>query len=677
MKKNNSGYYLLLILALTTALYINSLTGDFTNWDDNGYITENELIKDFSWSGIKKMFTTPYMGNYHPLTGLSNMIEFHLWGLKPAPYHVFNLLLHLLNTILVFYFFRLLIKREHSSLLIALFFAIHPMHVESVSWLSERKDVLYAFFYLLSLLFFMKWGDGSLWKSSNEKKTKSNKLYGLSFLFFSMSLLSKSMAVTLPLLLLLIIYHKNDYSFKSLFTNNKILLRVLPFILLSVVFGIIAINTQQEAMDAVHNYTFVDTPFIICYELIFYLFKLFLPINLSALHPYPIKTAGMLPVLYYLSIPIIILLSFSIHKFLKKYFMHSQTADASSLKKEFLFGILFFLFTISVALQFVPFGYSVVSERYAYIPYLGLILSSLSFLQHIIKNKTIIRIAAISFIVFFSISTFNRNKVWANSITLFSDIIENYPATPSAYLNRGMEKYKLQQYTDALNDYNEAIKIVPDYFEAHYNRGLCKYMLKDFTGALSDYDKAIGFYPKLGLVYYLRGVVKNDLQMYDGAIKDYTKAIDLQFIQKDVHRMRGDSKFNKKDFAEAIKDYDIALTKNNNDAALFTQRALAKYNLRDYKGAISDFNISLSLNPADLKSLLNRGIIKGMLLDYKGAISDFSIIIERMPDIAEAYYNRGYAYIALNKTNEACTDLQKALSLGYAGAKQLIIQHCR
>ena len=196
--KENSKYFLPFILLLTSVVFSNTLLNNFiNNWDDQGYVLNNNFIKDLNFENFKIIFSTFFQGNYHPLSLISYTIEYKFFGLNPFYFHLSNLIFHLLNVALVYYF----IKRLSSNIFVAsitsLFFAIHPMHVESVAWISERKDVLYSFFFLLSL--------NSYCKYKYSEKKNLNLL--LSFIFFLLSLLSKPAAVCLPLILVSIDFY--------------------------------------------------------------------------------------------------------------------------------------------------------------------------------------------------------------------------------------------------------------------------------------------------------------------------------------------------------------------------------------------------------------------------------------------------------------------------------------
>ncbi|HET6767293.1 MAG TPA: glycosyltransferase family 39 protein, partial [Chitinophagaceae bacterium] len=220
-------YCLFIILLISVVIYLPVYNNKFLAWDDDVYIKNNPLIYSIN---LKDIFSQYVMGNYHPLTILTFAVEYQFFGLNETGYHAVNLFLHLTNVVLVFYSINLLINKPTVALITALLFGIHPLHVESVAWAAELKDLLYTFFFLASYILYLKY-------LTNQQK----KLYIFSLLLFCLSLLSKAMAASLPVVMLL-----TDY-FKGRKINAKTLLEKGPFILLSIGFGIVAIWAQKSS----------------------------------------------------------------------------------------------------------------------------------------------------------------------------------------------------------------------------------------------------------------------------------------------------------------------------------------------------------------------------------------------------------------------------------------------
>ena len=271
------GLYCIVPLALTALAFCGSLKDSFTDWDDDNYVTDNALIQHLSRQSIHRMFSpaTLVVGNYQPVTILSFAINYAIGGLDPTAYIATNILLHLLNVLMVFLFIRKLTRSDRIAGICAVLFGIHPMHVEPVAWITGRKDVLYALFYLSALhcyLWYRKKNGG-----------KAVVAYSLTWILFVVSLLSKSAAVTLPAIVLLI-----DFYQQRKFTASLLLDKV-PFVIPAILLGILAIQGQQRAGSLGYDPAcpIMGRMLIACYSYMFYIIKFIVPVKLSAFYPYP------------------------------------------------------------------------------------------------------------------------------------------------------------------------------------------------------------------------------------------------------------------------------------------------------------------------------------------------------------------------------------------------------
>ena len=270
---------LFIIILISFIAYAPALQNGFV-WDDDDYVRNNLLIQSID---LKEIFSQSLMGNYHPLTILVYSFEYHFFGLKESGYHAINLIFHFLNIILVFYAVYLLCEKFPVALVASLLFGIHPIHVESVAWVSELKDLLYTFFFLSAYIYYLKY-----------LKDRQKIFYFYSLLFLLLSLLSKAMAASFPLVLIL-----TDY-FKGNKINTKTLLEKIPFFALSLILGVVAVYAQKEtgATD-ITVFPFPQRIVFACYGFIAYLLKLVLPLQLCAYYAYPIKTGSEVPPQYY------------------------------------------------------------------------------------------------------------------------------------------------------------------------------------------------------------------------------------------------------------------------------------------------------------------------------------------------------------------------------------------
>ena len=234
------------IVIITFIVFFPSFKCGFTNWDDEDYVTKNSLVVS-NFIHVKEIFKTPVLLNYHPITMLTFALNYQFGKLNPVGYHLWNVLLHVLNTILVFVFIFIFTKRNLlMATIVALFFGIHPMHVESVAWVSERKDVLYVFFFLAALISYLYY------------KEKGKPIwYSITLLLFILSCLSKAMAVVFPFVLILIDYYTADSISQIAIWKRKTSIDKIPFFLISLVFGITAYVIQHngKAMEFMNHFT--------------------------------------------------------------------------------------------------------------------------------------------------------------------------------------------------------------------------------------------------------------------------------------------------------------------------------------------------------------------------------------------------------------------------------------
>ena len=651
VNNKNQLWLLGLLILATFIVYANALSNLFVDWDDIEYIKDNPYINISSLKGIANIFTSVYYYNYHPLTTLSWAFEFKLFGLNPFYYHLDNVLLHLINVVLVFYFVKKIGKRFEISIIIAALFALHPMHVESVSWISERKDLLYALFYLCSMILYLTYIQSGLKK----------KHWLLALFFFILSLLSKSMAITLPAILLLL-----DFYLKRQFTW-KIIIEKIPFALLSVFFMAITLYSQVyqygdvAKVNDVVAFNIFDKVLLGIYGIVFYIFHLVLPINLSALHPYPTKINTYLPTIYYLApfiLSLLILLAIKIKNH----------------RRELIFGLLFFLFSISIVLQFIPVGHAIVAERYTYMPCLGLFFIMGNFYQHHIDNRlkktgrrsSIPRTITFMILILFSIFSFNRNVVWKNTKTLFTDVAEKYPNDYFSYFALGNFEASENNFDKATTYYEKSIALNSQNATLFNNYALIKYKTNDYNTAILNFNKAILLNINYFDAYINRGNTYLSIKQYNKAIDDFTYVINHQKKGTDKYEAYYNialAYYNLSDFKTSLINCDSAITINPANPKFYNNRALTKLKLDDIKGAIDDYTKAITINNNDIQLYFNRAIAYTKQNNLNNALQDYTKCLQLKSDYFEAIYNRGNIYISLSKYNEAISDFTKAIEI--------------
>jgi 4-amino-4-deoxy-L-arabinose transferase-like glycosyltransferase len=554
-KRFASGSAWPLAAVLITAVCLSpALTNGFVNWDDESYVVSNALLRGPQWIGI---FTRPVVSNYHPLTVLSLAANYAISGTEPWSYLLFNLLLHLANTVLVFWFAYLLSdKKRWVALFTALLFGIHPMHVESVAWISERKDVLYALFFLLSLIAYWKY-----------LQTNRSTGYWACFLLFACSLLSKPAAIVLPLVLLLL-----DYWKKRPFTR-RVVLEKIPFFLVSVLFAVITLKLQSvTAMINLNLYPFWVRLFFASYAIIVYLARFFVPHPLSAFHPFPLP--DHLGWTIYLSPIFLLALIFLIWHFRKNRLV--------------VFGLLFFLINILLVLQLVPIGLTIVSERYTYVPYIGLAFLVTMIVTRNVSAKRFIPAAAGAVVVFsaFGFLSFKRTQVWKDSDSLWTDVINRYPNASLPHGDR------------AQFNYSRAIMMEPTQAKPFFQRVIddCTVVINNKEGGRSH--------------YFMRGVASSSLKQYENALADFNACLSINRADNEALYGRGTLLVNHyQKYAEALADFDRAI-QIDPQGRYYLNRSICHYKLGELANAVADAQIASQKGvaiPENYQNILNAG----------------------------------------------------------------------
>jgi tetratricopeptide (TPR) repeat protein len=444
------------------------------------------------------------MGNYHLLTLISYAVEYELAGNNAAVFHATNVFLHVLNLILVFVFVVKLTQKNNYAFIVALLFSIHPMHLESVAWISARKDLLFSLFLLLGLISYL-----------NYTQTKRKLFYVLLSVSFIFSLLSKGMAIIFPPILVLIDVFQNQK------LKRKILLEKIPFFFVAIAFLFLGIVAQQSngAMHRLEDILHIKSLFIGSYGFSMYILKLLVPFKLSAFHPYPFSFIQNMPFYFYFTFVTVIFYGYLLVKTYKRFPL-------------LFFGLSFFVVSVFPVLQILPFGEALFSERYTYISYIGLFLvagflfeKTYSFLSR--KNKLLknIFVQLVVFYVFIlGFITHQRIAVWENSKTLWTDVIQKYPTDYFAYGNRANAEPNPEK---AIDDYTKCIELNPDFFEAYNNRGLKYLDVNEYEKAISDFNQTLIINPNYPKSYVNLGLAHFNLNQFDKAELVFNRAVEL------------------------------------------------------------------------------------------------------------------------------------------------------
>ena len=507
------------LIALVTWVTLGSvLNNGFINYDDNIYIYENPAIRDFTFGGMVSFFSGN-LGQYPPLVMMVFSTIHHFSGLDPLPYHAVNLAFHILNSMLVFLFVYRFDKRILAALIAGILFGIHPLHVESVAWATELKDVLYTFFFLLGILAYQRY------PVSGERR----KYLFPAFFWFLLSCLSKGMAVVFPLVLLLM-----DY-FRTGKITAKHWIEKVPFLALSVLYGIITYMAQQKmgataGSDAISWFQRVLIAF---YGLVFYAWKFIVPTGLTAFYAFPVRNEQLQPLLIYISPLIVALVAFAAW-FTGKY------------RRVITFGLLFYLLNLLLVLQIIPVGMAITADRYFYLSSIGLFMITGFVIDQLIREKPKLKgsllSATVMLLALLAVSANSQLKTWENSVALWNNVLKDagsYPGYALAFTNRGDAQADLQDYESAVQDYTTAIRLNPSYVDAYNNRGLIRGISRDYQAAKADFDEAIRLHPDFVKAYNNRGNANRYLGNMQAALDDFTRAVTLKPDYWDAYLNRG------------------------------------------------------------------------------------------------------------------------------------------
>jgi protein O-mannosyl-transferase len=584
------------IVFITFMAFFPSLSNDFTGWDDNTYVTENAAIKSLTWDNVKNIFGTTVQCLYSPLVLLSFALEYHFSGLHPFIYHFDNLLLHLCVAALVFWFLSMFSKKVEIAAIAAVFFGIHPLHVESVAWIAERKDMLYSLFFLASLLSYFHY-------AANNKRI----YYYLSLLLIVFSFMSKPQGLLFVFVLILF----DHFHFHRV--NKKTLIEKILFFIIALAFGIInALGASASRGGPISKENFLTIiPHLLnaSYGIIFYLYKLTVPVHLSCLYPHPEQTGGIAKAVYLISPGIVALLGIVV------FFSMRRT------KKVAIAG-LFFIINLLIVLQTIPTNPSIVADRYSYIPSIGffyILSEGIAWLYNRKLNHGSVMRVFLPMIVMVAIGllsfqTWNRCAVWKNNETLWTDAIKKYPQVMIAHFNLGNFLLKQGRFDEAVSNYREELRIRPDYSDAHTNMGVA-------LAELGRYNEANGHFTR-------------SLQINPG---DFKARAALGAILV----MQGRTK-------EAIEYLTEALRSNPQNADAHINLGVALKEQGRLDEAIEHFTRALHITPNDAMAHYNLGCMFAMQGRSEDAISHYTEALRIQPDFASA---REYLDTVLNIKN--------------------------
>ena len=562
-----------LLAALVFTAFLPSLKNNFVNWDDNFYVTDNRVIRSLSLENIKTIFTSFYNSNYQPISVLSYSLEYYFYGLRPSGYHLTNLILHLLNSMLVLWLIFILSDNLAVSFITAVLFALHPLSVESVAWISARKDLFYAFFFLSAAISY----------SYYVKKGRASKYYYLSLALFLLALLSKAAAVTLPLTLLLIDYFLYRKPGKDIFIEK------IPFFVFSLMLGVACVFFRSLNKHALHlSLSILDIFRFTGSSIVFYLDKIFRPVHLCCI--YSGFKEKIIP--YLCSILFIFLI-----------FLNRRS-------RKIVFGTTLFLIGI---LPVMPLA--ILADRFVYVPSIGIFyLIGEGFVWLYKRPVNYVRTARIFLLAVLIVIigalmplTWKRCEIWKDGVSLWGDVLISHPESLRAHFNRGVAYADKGRYAEAIADFTKAIQLNPDVPDHYKVRGDAYRKIGKFEQAIADYNKVIELVPNNALTYFDRACAYDSKGDFNKAVHDYTMAIEIDPRNSiKAYNNRGSIYYLRGDFDLAIADYNKIIEMRPGFAKAYNDRAAAYLQKKEYDKSRRDVKKVEELGYEPDPELLNK-----------------------------------------------------------------------
>jgi tetratricopeptide (TPR) repeat protein len=528
------------VCTVVIATHWPALSAKAVSFDDQQYMVDNPLVQNPGWPSAKRFLTeilepSTVNGYYQPLAMISLMLDYAAGGNEKnlRPFHITSLALHTANTALIIVLLYMLFGNIWAAAAAGLLFGVHPMTVEPIPWVGERKTLLAAFFAFWSLIFYVRYSRSGNWKSS----------VGC-FLMYLLALMSKPTSIPLPAVMLSMDY----WPLKKI--SVKSLLEKVPLFILGAIFAVITYISQHRTAGTVAPTEFGPGHIllVLCHNIIFYLFKIILPINLSSHYAFP-KPFG-------LSSPMVLAGVIGTCILIAILLVSLRWTKAA------MTGWLIFFVAIFPTMGTVGFTNVIASDKFAYLPSVGLLMILTSFLIWLGKNTKVKVAAAIAVLLLASAeaaATQRYLEYWQDSITLINHMLVLAPDAAPLYNSRGSAYHDRGDLDQAIADYTKAIEIDPLNVEGYINRGAAHLSKNQMDLAISDYNKSIEISPRYAEAYNNRGLVYMSKGQLDQAISDFNKSIEINPRYAIAYNNRGSAYKSKGQLDRAISDFNKAV----------------------------------------------------------------------------------------------------------------------
>jgi len=607
----------LFLILITFAAFWQVRHNEFISLDDNLYVTENPHVQGgLTIKGLVWALTKSYVGHWHPITWLSHMLDCSLYGLNPAGHHLTNVFFHVANTVLLFLLFQKMTGALWRSGFVAALFALHPLHVESVAWVAERKDVLFTLFWILTL-----------WAYSFFVKRPRLERYLLVLLCFILSLMSKPMAVTLPFVLLLMDYWPLSRFKLEKWTDivqqrrllSRLILEKVPLFFLTVGFSVFTLLSHWKG-GAITSFAKIPLGMRIGNALVSsvgYITKMIWPARLAVLYPHPM----ILPLWEIVGAALLLMI------------LTALMFVAGRRRPYLVVGWLWYLGTLFPVMGLVQAGLQAMADRFTYIPLIGLFIIVAYGAPDLLARWRYRSLALATsgglVLSVLMITTLSQVKLWQNTVTLFNHTLQVTDDNPIIHNNLGVTLMKQGEEKEAWAHYIQALEINPNYADAQYNLGALLARQGKDQEAMAQFAKTLRIKPSHAEAHHDLGVLLTRQGKIQEAIHHYNEAV------------RG-----KADYGEAYRNLGIALVSQGRE-----------------KEAVPCFREALRINPKDDIAHNNLGAALSRQGRIGEAMAHYTQALQINPTGAEAHYNLGSLLALQGKDGEAIAHLNEALRI--------------
>lgn len=615
----------LFLIVATAAVYWQVMNFDFVDFDDHKYVPENSMVQQgLTRESIRWAFTSKHASNWFPLTWLSLMLDRHLFGPGAGAFHRTNLLLHIINTLLLFFVLNSCTKTRWPGFFVASAFALHPLHVESVAWITERKDVLSTLFWMLTMLTYVRY--------CRCRRTKIV-WYALALASMGLGLMAKPMLVTLPCVLLLLDYwplgrmkfalaggenhaepcccaHISEV--KSL---TFLVLEKIPFFILSAASSVVTLIVQAETRAPIMLLSFKARVANALVSYVSYIGKMFWPKNLAAFYPHPGSTLPIWQVI----IALVVLFCISV-----------LVIRCGRRAPYVIVGWLWYLGTLLPVIGLVQVGTQAMADRYTYVPLIGLFIAVAWYCYDVVGQRqgrrAILAVLGVVVTLLMMICTFRQVGYWRNSTSLFERATKVISKNYLAHTGLGVVFAEQGDIEKAIHHFNAALQIKPDHIDAHFNLGKVLAQQQKVSEAAEHYTKVLSLNPEHADAYNSLALLLAQHGKLDQAVALYRRGLESNPEDVPLHSNLGVALIQQGKFDEAVREFQLVFQLRP-DSGTHKNLAVALTFKGDFDEAIKHYTESVRLEPADAhthyllgNALLAKGKPSEAIAEYRTAL---------------------------------------------------------